>query len=157
VYERQEKLQNVQDVDQIIREELLKQDDTTISYQTGSGFERVEVDQKLADTPDPRIHGAKIIFDSRLDSFSQNDDHLQNQLRQQSYPKITLKDKKEALFGKSESKDEFDEEPSKIKFKKSTEADSGEQEAADERRRSLQQKLINFKRQLVEVDVPVEF
>jgi hypothetical protein len=144
-------------VDQIIREELLKQDDTTISYQTGSGYERVEVDQKLADTPDPRIHGAKIIFDSRLDSFSQKDDHLQNQLRQQSYPKITLKDKKEALFGKSEPKDEFDEEPSKIKFKKSTEADSGEQEAADERRRSLQQKLINFKRQLVEVDVPVEF
>lgn len=157
MYERQEELANGQNVDQIIKEELRKQDGTVISFEKGDNYERVEVEQKYRETPDPRIHGAKIIFDSRMDSFSQNADDLQSQLRKQDYPKITLKDKKEALFGKQEETDEFNEEPSKIRFKKSTEADSGENEAAEERRRSIQQKLINFKRELAEDNVPIEF
>lgn len=152
-----------EDVDKIIKEELMKDEDHTVLRKTGKGFERVEVTQTMKDSPDPRVHGAKIIFDSRLDEFSSLNDketYLSELGSEPHYPKLTLKDKKEALFGKNPARDEeFESEPSRTSFKRNrdAEADSGEQETHDESVRNLQQKLINFKRVLVELGIPVEF
>ena len=150
-------------MDKIIKEELMRDEDHTIHLKKGQGFERVEVTQTMKDSPDPRVHGAKIIFDSRLDEFSsmnEKEKYLSELGSEPHYPKLTLKDKKEALFGKNPARDEeFESEPSRSSFKRKrdAEADSGEEETHDESVRNLQQKLINFKRVLVEMGVPVEF
>ena len=161
MYNKQKQIEENTDVDNIIKEELLRDEDKIISIQKGKNFDRMEITQQLDEVPDPRIHGAKIIFDSRLDEFSNSKDNarLINDLNKQSYPKITLQDKKDALLGKSEEEDEdFNEETSKISFKKKdAEADTGEKETYAERIRNMQQRLINFKRELAELNIPIEF
>lgn len=162
--EKQNRIQDTRDVDQVIRRELLKSGDRTVEIQKGKDYERIEVSQDLQEVPDPRILGTKIIFDSRLDQYSQSDD-VQEKLSalgsQPHYPKLTLQDKKEALFGKKEIAeiDEFGEEPSKPSFRKKNdaEADIGIAEIKDERIRLIQQKLINFKRILVGTGIPPDF
>lgn len=41
----------------------------TVKYIEKKGTNQVWVDQKI-DSPDPWVHGASIIFDSRMDQFS---------------------------------------------------------------------------------------
>lgn len=166
VLRRQQQMDS-EDLDQVTREELLRDDDKIVLIKKGKGFERMEIDQQVKDAPDPRIHGAKIVFDSRLDEFSgltKREDRLAEMARENPvYPKLTLKDKKEALFGKSEEVKEEEEEfardtiRSTFKKRNDAEADEGAIEIEEERQRKVQEALINFKRVLVESGVPVGF
>ena len=62
-----------EDIDQIIKQQFMSdQEGNKINVQEGKDFKRVEFSSKLEDAPDPRVHGAKVIFDSRLDKFSQS-------------------------------------------------------------------------------------
>lgn len=56
-----------EDVEVVIEEQLLQGENKYIQVKKAKNFERVEVSSSLEEVPDPRIHGAKIIFDSRLD------------------------------------------------------------------------------------------
>ena len=67
IIEHQNKLEEDEDVDKIIKEQLLQGDDKVVQIKQGKNFERIEVSNSLEEVPDPRIHGAKVIFDSRLD------------------------------------------------------------------------------------------
>lgn len=119
----------------------------------------MEITQQLEEVPDPRILGTKIIFDSRLDEFSQLKDknRLVDNINQQSQPRPTHREQKEDVGGKFDD-DDFNDESSKISFKKKdAEADSGEMETSYERIRNVQQSLINFKRELAKENIPIEF
>ena len=59
----------------------------------GDTFEQVQVRQK-GSTPDPRVAGPKIIFDSRLDKMSHSEIIKK---KQQESPPYTLDDKKKIL------------------------------------------------------------
>lgn len=72
ILERQQQVED-DDVDEIIKQELIQDQDRTVSVKHGKNFDRIEVSNSMDDVPDPRIHGAKIIFDSRMDdTLNQN-------------------------------------------------------------------------------------
>ena len=67
ILEKKKQMEEEDDSGVIIEEQLLQGENKIIQVKKGKDFERVEVSSSLDDVPDPRIHGAKIIFDSRLD------------------------------------------------------------------------------------------
>lgn len=155
----QNKIKNTEDVDQIIKQELLKEDDITIQYKTTKDYERVEVEHDINEAPDPRIHGAKIIFDSRLDKYARKDDMEErlNRLSRQPVFKRPSETKENPQF--VEELDDFEEENRKFGFRKQSqaEADEGVQEAKEEAIRKVQQMIIGFKREMVGKGVEAGF
>jgi hypothetical protein len=150
----QNKISNTEDVDQIIKEELLKQDDMTIQYKTTKDYQRVEVEHGLNEVPDPRIHGAKIIFDSRLDKYTKKDE-MQERLSQLSKKPVFVKPAESTDEQQFEDQDEEFEEETKSGFRKQSQAESndGEEEDREEAVRKVQQMVIGFKREMVEKGV----
>ena len=72
-----------------------------VSLIKGADYEQLQVSQggAIKGNTDPRVGGAKIIFDSRLDKFStpqQSRDYIRQ--KQQELPPYTLDDKKQALI-----------------------------------------------------------
>jgi hypothetical protein len=55
-----------------VKREKIEDGQMEVSVIKGGNFEQVQVSQggAVSDNPDPRVGGAKIIFDSRLDKFS---------------------------------------------------------------------------------------
>ena len=52
----------------VVLSQQSREDGTKIAVIKGDGYESVTVTQ-ASDSPDPRVAGTKIIFDSRMDKF----------------------------------------------------------------------------------------
>lgn len=60
-----------------MKERLLRGDmDTQVAEVKGDGFSQTTISQK-ADSPDPRVGGTKIIFDTRLANITQSSETSQ--------------------------------------------------------------------------------
>ena len=68
----------------------------------GDTYEQLTVKQVGA-SPDPRVAGPRIIFDSRLDNVQQSKDHIKQ--KQHESPPYTLDDKKKLLVKMLSKKD----------------------------------------------------
>ncbi len=88
-----------------------------VSLIKGADYEQLQVSQggAVKGNTDPRVGGAKIIFDSRLDKFStpqQARDYVRQ--KQQELPPYTLDDKKQALIKMLSSQKKESVKPEKI-------------------------------------------
>lgn len=77
-------------------------EDVEVQYIRSGDYEQVQVRPQQSDVNDPRVGGAKIIFDSRLDKFQrtstpeQAKEHIKR--KQEELPPYTLEDKKQMLI-----------------------------------------------------------
>eukprot|EP00347_Sterkiella_histriomuscorum_P017368 403349651 len=81
-------------------------DGLQVSRIAGNDYEQIQV-QQVGSTPDPRVLGPKIVFDTRLDKFStpqESKDHIKQ--KQQELPPYTLDDKKKLLIKMLSKKNE---------------------------------------------------
>lgn len=89
--------------DAIIEGKTVKEGDLEVKFIKSGNYEQVQVLAGAIDNPDPRVGGSKIIFDSRLDRFSQPQSLTKEQARdvirerQKELPPYTLQDKKDLL------------------------------------------------------------
>ena len=85
----------------VVKRERIEDGQMEVSIIKGDNYEQVQVSQggAVSSIQDPRVGGAKIIFDSRLDKFStaqQAKEHIKR--KQEELPPYTLDDKKQLLM-----------------------------------------------------------